>query len=557
MSTLAGAIFSPVWIAVEIAGAILIAVLLAAFLRQRRRARRLGEIAASRSAELVHAARQQTEILDASLLAIVVLDARERVTVWNPAAERIFGYTADELLGRPYPLVPEAGRAEFEAMFARLAAGEVIRDMEVRRQRKDGSFVEVAFSGVALRDRGGHFRGGLFTLDDVTERHLLQQQLVQAQKMEAIGQLTGGIAHDFNNLLGAVIGNLDLAIEEVGGNPTVRPMLDDALDAALRGAELVKRLLAVARTQPLALKTIDIADTIARMLPLLRSSLGEEVIIKTAFTDDLWIIRADPVQLESTLLNLAINARDAMSGTGTLVFEANNFVLESWFVPVYPDLKTGDYVVLSVSDSGSGMPPEVAARVLEPFFTTKEAGKGTGLGLSMVYGYMKQSGGGVKIYSEVGVGTRISLYFPRGTDSHDGSDAATPAEERGGNERVLVVEDNADVRKIAVGVLQSLGYAVRSASDAAEALAALQSDAFDLVFSDVVMPRMNGIALAQEIRRLYPATAIVLTSGFSSKLGAGAELDRLGIGFVPKPYRKTQLAAALRAALDGAEERVR
>jgi PAS domain S-box-containing protein len=557
MSSLAGSIFSPTWVLVECIGLVLIAALFFAWTREWRRTGRLRAIAESRSAELVHAAREQTAILDASLLAIVVLDPDKRVVVWNPAAERMSGYMTHEVLGNPYPLVPETGRAEFESLFARIAAGEVVRDMEVRRKRKDGAVFDVAFSGVSLRDRDGHFRGGLFTLDDVTERRALHQQLVQAQKMEAIGQLTGGIAHDFNNLLGAVIGNLDLALEEVDERARARPMLNDALDAALRGAELVKRLLAVARTQPLALQTVDIAQTVGRMLPLLRSSLGEPVKIETVFTDDLWIARADPVQLESALLNLAINARDAMPDGGTLTFEANNFVLESWFQPVYSDLKIGEYVVLSVTDSGAGMPPEVAARVLEPFFTTKEAGKGTGLGLSMVYGYMKQSGGGVKIYSEVGVGTRIALYFPRG-DAGAGKDTAQAAaaeEERGGNERVLIVEDNPEVRKVAIGVLQNLGYDVHATADAAEALAALETNPFDLVFSDVVMPRMNGITLAQEIRRLYPNTAVLLTSGFSSKLGAGVELDRIGVGFVPKPYRKAQLAAALRIALAAAAGR--
>jgi CheY-like chemotaxis protein len=369
--------------------------------------------------------------------------------------------------------------------------------------------------------------------------------------MEAVGQLTGGIAHDFNNLLAGVIGNLELAMDDAGDRPELKGLLDDALQSALRGADLVKRLLAFSRIQPLQLRSLDLPVAIDKLLPLLRSSLGEQVSIDVIMPEGVWPVRVDQSELENTVLNLCINARDAMPGGGRITIEASNFVLESWFAKVYPELKLGEYVVLSINDSGCGMPPEVIARAFEPFFTTKETGKGSGLGLSMVHGYMRQSGGAAKIYSEVGVGTTISLYFPRGTGEGPGI-ALVPGHTAipGGTERVLVVEDNPPVRKVAVGILQSLGYRVEQAESALAALAVMKEQRFDAVFSDVVMPEMNGIAFAEEVRRLYPDVRVLLTSGFSSKLYTNAEIRTLEAKLVAKPYRKMDLAVAIRAALD-------
>jgi signal transduction histidine kinase/ActR/RegA family two-component response regulator len=383
------------------------------------------------------------------------------------------------------------------------------------------------------------------------ERRAVQQQLVQAQKMEAVGQLTGGLAHDFNNMLGAVIGNLDLAIEEVKDRPAVLALLNEALEGALRSAELVKRLLAFSRKQPLNLQTLDLSHTIGKLKPLLCSAMGERVGLDVVIRDDkLWPVKVDPVQLENTILNLCINARDAMPNGGRLTIEMSNFELESPFAPDYPDLTVGKYVALSITDTGAGMPADVVARVFEPFFTTKEVGKGSGLGLSMVYGYMKQSGGGVKIYSEVGIGTTVSLHFPVGArGALDLHPASSPLAIPRGSERVLVVEDNPQIRKIAMRIVGALGYKVEEAADAEGALGVLQRIPCDLVFSDVVLPGMNGIALAGEIRRRHPGLPVLLTSGFSSKIAAG-DLRALGADFIAKPYRQAALAAALRGALD-------
>ena len=385
------------------------------------------------------------------------------------------------------------------------------------------------------------------------ERRIVQQQLVQAQKMEAVGQLAGGIAHDFNNMLAVVIGNLDLAIEKVKDRPTVETMLNEALESALRGAELVSRLLAFSRRQPLNLQTIDLSNAVEKLKSLLSSAVGGRVALEVVVPDDrLWPVKVDEVQLENAILNLCINARDAMPDGGRLTVEMSNFELESWFAAEYPDLTIGKYVALSITDTGLGIPPDVVARVFEPFFTTKEVGKGSGLGLSMVYGYMKQSGGGIKIYSEVGLGTTVSLIFPIGARTAAEADAtlqSSPVSTPRGSERVLVVEDSPHIRKIAVRIVGALGYRVEEVADGEAALSLLQRTPCDVVFSDVVLRGMNGVALAREIQRRYPGLPVLLTSGFSSKIAVD-DPRVLGVDFIAKPYRQAALAAALRGALD-------
>ena len=511
------------------------------------------KVVAARTADLRRANLEQERIIDASLLAIVVLDPLYKVLVWNRAAERMFGYRAEEVIGRPYPLVPDQVRPEFEMLFSRVAGGEIIRDMEVRRRRKDGKLVDVTFSGAPLYNADGSLRGAFFTIDDVTDRKATQQQLVQAQKMEAVGQLTGGIAHDFNNMLGTVIGNLDLARKHLEGRPEVLEMVDDALAGALRGAELVARLLAFSRKQPLQPAVIDLRKTIADLAPLLKRTLGEHIAIEVHVSEDTWLTKADPVQLENTLLNLAINARDAMPNGGRLSVECSNLALDDSFAPVYPDLKPGDYVVVSVSDTGTGMPPDVLARVFEPFFTTKRVGAGTGLGLSMVYGYMRQSGGIVKVYSEPGHGTTFRLFFPRAGEVGNQASALAPesAIVPRGHERILLVEDNPDVRKIATRILEDLGYDLTTAENADAAFALLQRSSFDLLFTDIVMPgTLNGLDLARRAREAYPDMRVLLTTGFSSKLMSDPKIPAMDAGLIVKPYREADLARTVRAALD-------
>jgi signal transduction histidine kinase/ActR/RegA family two-component response regulator len=385
------------------------------------------------------------------------------------------------------------------------------------------------------------------------ERHQAQQQLARAQKMEAVGQLTGGLAHDFNNILGAIIGNLDIARENIAPESAAAGFCDAALDAALSAAELVKRLLAFSRRQPLHPQPTNLVGVVAGVKPLLARTLGEQVHITTASDTAGWLAMADPVQIESAILNLAINARDAMPGGGDLRIDLKAVTVDAIYASAAEDLKVADYVLLSISDNGSGMPPEVAARAFDPFFTTKGPGAGSGLGLSMVIGTMKQLGGTAKIYSEVGIGTIVQLYLPRAPDAHPAQSPLQPSQAViGGNERILMVEDNAQIRDVSAGALRSLGYEVSVAENADQALRLIDGGlTFDLVFTDVVMSgRLNGIALAHELRRRKLDVCILLTSGFSSPISAGGDLGELDASFMTKPYRKADLARRIRALLD-------
>ena len=389
---------------------------------------------------------------------------------------------------------------------------------------------------------------------EIAERNMAQRQLARAQKMEAVGQLTGGLAHDFNNILGAIIGNLDIASEQIARDSPAYGHCDAALDAALSAAELVKRLLAFSRRQPLRPQPTNLAEVIANVLPLLERTLGEHIRVTTASNPHAWLAMADPDQIESAILNLAINARDAMPSGGVLRIEQHDIAVDEAYTLAVEDLKIGDYVLLTINDTGSGMRPEIVARAFDPFFTTKAPGAGSGLGLSMVFGTMKQLGGTARIYSEVGLGTTVMLYMPRAPDAEvEGKDAKQSSEPvRGGSERILMVEDNAQVRTVGAQMLRSLGYQVIVAENGDEAMRYVENgEQFDLLFSDVVMSGgLNGVALAHELRRRRPGLPILLTSGFTSPATASSERAELGAELITKPYRKADLAARLRTLLE-------
>ncbi len=492
-----------------------------------------------------------TAIIEQSPFAIVGLRPDRQVMLWNRAAERIFGYSAAEAVGNPYALVPADGQAEFDEIIRQVSSGERLVDIEVRRRRKDGTLVDVVFSGAPLYGADGALRGLIFVLQDVTDRKAIEEQLRQSQKMEAIGQLSGGIAHDFNNMLGAIIGNLEIATDEKKDVARIHELVENVIEIAVRGGQLVQRLLAFARRQMLAPKLVDVAAVVDGMVPLLKRTLGEAIEIKGAHAAGIWPVVADPSQLESAILNLAINARDAMPNGGSLTITATNVTVDAEMVPIYPDLKQGDYVLISVADTGTGMTPDVVSRAFEPFFTTKGVDKGTGLGLAMVYGFLRQSGGTAKIYSELGHGTTIHLYLPRAQATERVQAAPAEAEAPRGSERVLLVEDNPEVREVALMMLGNLGYQVIVANDGIAALALIdRGENFGLIFSDVVMPGMSGIDLAREVRRRRPDLPILLTSGFASPVAVRDEVKAEGIAFLPKPYRRAALATKIREVID-------
>ena len=465
--------------------------------------------------------------------------------------------------------------------WARAVADGTPYETELRVRRHDGVYRWFSARAEAIRDKGGTIQRWVGNNADIEDqkatevamtslavtlerrvesrtKELLQAQdaLRQSQKMEAIGNLTGGVAHDFNNLLQVISGNLQLLAGEVRTLPNAQRRLDNAMAGVSRGAKLASQLLSFGRRQPLSPRVVNPARLIRDMDELLRRTLGEEVQLETVIAGGLWNILIDPANLENALLNLAINARDAMSGRGHLTIEAGNAWLDDQYVATLPDVKAGQYVMVAITDTGSGMGPEVIEKVFEPFFTTKAEGRGTGLGLSMVYGFIKQSEGHIKIYSEPGDGTTVKLYLPRSSKSEDAITNLELAPVVGGNETILVAEDDDSVRDTVVTVLTQLGYRVLQAPDAQAAFAIINSGVgIDLLFTDVVMPgELRSPELAKRAKEKLPLLAVLFTSGYTENaIVHGGRLDE-GVDLLSKPYTNDALARKVRAALDGSRQ---
>lgn len=494
-------------------------------------------------------------VIDASPVGILCLAPDRKVLVWSRAAEQIFGYTAEEAVGRPYMLVPPSHEAEYDDLFARALAGEILRDVRVKRRHKDGSLVDISFNAAAMFE-SWEAKAVAFALTDITERNRLEQQLRESQKMDAIGQLTGGVAHDFNNVLAVITGTIDILADGVADKPELAAIAKLISEAADRGAELTGHLLAFARRQPLQPRKTDIRQAATEAIKLLRPTLGEQVEIEWRPQEDAWPALVDPAQLITAILNLALNARDAMPDGGKLTIEISNAILDEVYAKAHSEVEPGAYVMVAVSDTGHGIPTSIREKVFEPFFTTKGIGKGTGLGLSMVYGFVKQSRGHIKLYSEEGHGTTFKIYVPRAVGvATEIAEPSTADPLIGGSETILVVENDPDVCTSVTVQLKSLGYKPMTAVNAQEALAIFDSGArFDLLFTDVIMPgKMNGRALAEEIAKRRSPLKVLFTSGYTENaIIHHGRLDP-GVFLLPKPYRKSDLARMVRRALDGAE----
>lgn len=380
-----------------------------------------------------------------------------------------------------------------------------------------------------------------------------EQRLAQVQKLDAIGSLTGGMAHDFNNLLSVILGNLELARPLITAMEDVDELVGDAFDAARKGAELTRRLLAFARRQPLQPAIVELNDVVGGIVSLLGRTLGEHIEISLDLATDIWPVLVDAAQLEASITNLATNARDAMPKGGRLTISTTNRRLDADYAASHPDVVPGDYATIEVSDTGTGMDAAVMAQIFEPFYTTKQRGEGTGLGLSMVFGFMKQSGGHINVYSEPGIGTTFRLYLPRVTKNAGATQQRSAAEEvpRGNGEVVLAVEDNAALRRLVVRQLEELGYRVIEAESAPVALAVLHSKNVNVVFTDIVMPGgMDGFELARIVVDRWPAVMVVLTSGFPDSLVDGTLGSRPpSVHVLNKPYARKDLARILRDTL--------
>ena len=479
--------------------------------------------------------------------------ANGRIVEVNEPGSVMFGYGPGEVVGLDIESV-SSGAAPFTQADAlrwielATASGQPQR-FDWRCRTKDGQLFWAEVS-VRFATIGGE-RQMLAIVHDLTERQAIESQLQQAQKMEAIGQLTGGLAHDFNNLLGVIIGNLDLLRETRSDDEELGELSGDALDAALRGADLTRGLLAFARRQPLQPQRIDVKTLVTGTVKLLSRLLGENIEISVRCSGDVGHVLADPAQLEAALTNLATNARDAMPRGGKLSISAARRWLDADYAAANQDVVPGEYAMVEVTDTGEGMPPEVIGRIFEPFYTTKGRDEGTGLGLSMVFGFLKQSGGHISVYSEPGVGATFRLYLPRLAAIGAGASPAQPASlSQGQGETVLVVEDNAPLRRVAVRELRSFGYRVLEAANAAAALAQLEADPVHVLFTDVVMPGdLDGFELARIAARRWPSLKVILTSGFP-KSGSAADLGSADMQLLVKPYRRADLVRAVREVLD-------
>jgi PAS domain S-box-containing protein len=508
--------------------------------------------------ELRHSASVLQSTFNSIAEAVIVIDSKGAIILSNPAAERLLHYrpgmTVDQLRARniPYRTDGATRLAGHEAPAVRAMRGEQFGGLEVIvRQPARSDPIHLVVSGGPLRDGSGAVTGAALVYHDITAARETERKLQQAQKLDAIGKLTGGVAHDFNNMLTVITGTTETLVAGLQDRPNLLKIATLIDQAAERCSELIQHLLAFARKQPLQPRDVDINSTVLDIAKLLRPTLGEQIEIEAILEREVTTSHIDPSQLAHSVLNMAINARDAMPNGGKLLLETRNVVLDEAYAKANEEVRPGPYVMLGVSDTGTGMSAAVRDKVFEPFFTTKEVGKGSGLGLSMVYGFVKQSGGHIKIYSEQGHGTTIRLYLPPARGEVAAAPLAAPIS--GGTEIIFVVEDDALVRNFVIAQLHSLGYSTIAAPDSRAALAEVErGEPFDLLFTDVIMPGgMTGRELADEVTKRRPGTRVLYTSGYTDNaIVHHGRLDE-GVLLLTKPYRRSELAQMVRQALKG------
>jgi signal transduction histidine kinase/ActR/RegA family two-component response regulator len=504
----------------------------------------------------------KSELLDkiiASMAdAVVVIDAEGRRVFANPTCVALFGEAADigserwknkykRFLGDGVTPMPDGASPSVRAL-----RGESFDNVELGIRHEDQALIQLAASGRPISNADGSFGGAVIVYRDVTALRETERQLRQSQKMEVIGQLTGGVAHDLNNILTVVTGGVEMLADGVAGQPALEQVAEMVDSAIGRASDLTNGLLSFARKQPLRPRSIDVNALIADTAKLLAATLGEQIEIKIAPGRGLRPVLADPSQLGSALINLALNARDAMRSGGQLLLETCNVDLDESYADRHDEVAAGRYVMLAVSDTGSGIPAAIRHRVFEPFFTTKAVGEGTGLGLSMVYGFVKQSGGHIEVYSEEGHGTTIRLYLPCTTEQQATGSTEPPQPPQSGKEKLLVVEDDPLVRNSVMTHLAALGYTTYSAATAAEALTMVYGGLeFDMLFTDVMLSGgIDGRQLADALRKSRPGLKVLFTSGYTENaIIHHGRLDA-GVQLLSKPYRRADLARMIRLVLD-------
>jgi PAS domain S-box-containing protein len=478
-------------------------------------ARNINAAGALENEDLRRAHQTLESIITASPHAIIAVDAERKVRIWNPAAEKMFGWSSEETVGARVPFVTDASRENSDTFNQRALKGESFTNYELQRSRRDGTPIELLVSAAPTYDEKGEIDGFLTVATDVTEQKNLEKQFLRTQRLESVGSLVSGIAHDLNNVLAPIRMAVDLFREKMPDPASQRTL--DALDGCVgRGADLIRHVLTFARGVQGERAPVQLRHLIKETEEVLSQTMPKSVTTETHVPRDLWSVTADATQLHQVLMNLCVNARDAMPEGGSLRINAGNVVIDGIGIPQNPGAPPGPYVLLEVADSGAGMPPEVQRKVFEPFFTTKEVGKGTGLGLSTVAAIVKGHGGFINLYSEVGRGTSFKVYLPAIQDKADAAAGAAPAElPVGSGELILLVDDEAAVRDIARLALETHGYKVVEARDGAEGVAvyAMHRNDVRLVICDMDMPVMNGASMIRSLERIDPAVRVISASG--------------------------------------------
>jgi len=508
-----------------------------------------------RAEEEIRQSQQKLRIhLDHTPLAVVEWDLKFRVTEWNPSAERIFGYSRQEAIGQHGSfIVPPQARQHVDRTWRELAEQRGGSRSTNDNVTRNGRTISCEWYNTPLVDDSGRVLGVASLVQDVTERVALEEKLRQSQKMEAVGRLAGGVAHDFNNLLTVILGYSQILSDSVPSGSLLANSTAQIKSAAEKAAGITRQLLAFSRKQVLTPRVINLNDVLLDLDSLLRRLIGEDIEVLTVPEKNLGAVKADPGQIEQVIMNLALNARDAMPNGGKLTLETANAILDESYAREHQPVEPGPYVMLAVSDTGQGMSEETQARIFEPFYTTKEVGKGTGLGLSMVYGIVKQSRGNIWVYSEPGRGTTFKIYLPR-VDEPASATAKERTPERAlrGTETILLVEDDTQLRELSSSVLSHCGYKVLIAANPEQGLAICKENSRDiqLLVTDVIMPQMNGRQLAEEILKVCPKVRVLYISGYTNNAIVHYGVLDPGLWFLPKPYTLSALVAKVREVLD-------
>ncbi len=492
-------------------------------------------------------------VLEANPDAVVVYDIEGNVIYFNPAFTRIFGWTLEERIGKKMDVfVPEEAWRETKMMIKKVLAGERFSGIETHRYNQKGEIIPVSISGAIYKDQNGKPIGSVINLRDITEQKKLESQLQQSQKMEAIGTLAGGIAHDINNILGIILGNTELAMDDIPDWNPARLNLEEARIASLRAKDIVRQLLSFARKTEMEKKPTNIIPIVKESFKLLRSSIPTSIEIRQNISKDVDTILADSTQINQILINLCTNADHAMPDGGIIEIILNNIELDEANTAQHSDLHPGRYVNLTVTDTGHGISQEVIDRIFDPYFTTKEVGKGTGMGLSVVHGIVKKHNGAITVKSEAGKGTTFSIFFP--AVEKDAVIESEPTEKLPtGNEKILFIDDEPSIVNMTRQLLERLGYEVDTKMSSIEALELFRSkpDQFDLIITDMTMPSMTGDKLVKEILDIRPEMPTIICTGFSDKIDAEKAKEIGAAEYVEKPVDKRNLAYKVRSVLDG------